>query len=228
MSDVAGATALSLAISVAAVVLASTVGLPLAVVIGLSRTRAADVALVAARAAMALPTVLAGLLVYGLLSRHGPLGALGLLYTPQAIAAGEMMLALPLIVALGATAVRGLDARFDETLRGMDIGGARRLLLAAREARPGVVTALLAAFARCVTELGVALLVGGNLKGSTRTLTTAIALETSRGDFSRAVDLGIVLLAVAVAVNVALAWTVRSVRSGNSGHSVRSGPGGAR
>lgn len=214
MNEVAEAAALSLGISVASVAIAASAGLPIAVAVGLSRTRTAEVALVAARAAMALPTVLAGLLVYGLLSRHGPLGALGLLYTPQAIAAGEILLAFPLVVALGASAVRGLDPRFDETLRGMGARGVRRLFLAVREAGPGVVTALLAAFARCVTELGVALLVGGNLKGSTRTLTTAIALETSRGDFSRAVDLGLVLLGVAVAVNLALAWTVRSAPGG--------------
>ncbi|MCE9634471.1 MAG: ABC transporter permease [Planctomycetes bacterium] len=209
MNDVAEATGLTLAISVASVVFATIPALPLAVALGLSRSRAADVALVAARTAMAFPTVLAGLVVYGMVSRHGPLGSLELLYTPSAIVAGEVMLAFPLVVALGASAVRGLDPRFEETLRGLGVTGVRRMLLTVREAGPGVVTAILAAFARCVTELGVALLVGGNLKGSTRTLTTAIALETSRGDFDRAVHLGCVLLAVAVVVNVLLAWSSR-------------------
>jgi len=206
VSEIAEAATLSLTISVGSVAIAAVPGVPAAVALGLARGRTADLLLVAARAAMALPTVLAGLLVYGLASRHGPLGSLGLLYTPQAIVLGEMLLAFPLIVALGATAVRGLDPRFAETLRVVGARGALQAALAVREAAPGMATALLAAFARCVTELGVALLVGGNLLGSTRTLTTAIALETSRGDFDKAVGLGLVLLAVAVGVNVALAW----------------------
>lgn len=206
MNATAEAAVLSLTISVASVLAAAVPGIPAAVALGLARGRTADTLLAASRAAMAIPTVLAGLLVYGLTSRHGPLGSLGLLYTPQAIVLGEVLLAFPLVVALGATAVRGLDPRFGETLRMLGVRGTLRSLLAVREAAPGVATALLAAFARCVTELGVALLVGGNLLGSTRTLTTAIALETSRGGFEEAIRLGFVLLAIAVAVNAVLAW----------------------
>jgi tungstate transport system permease protein len=201
----AEAALLSLTISVASVAAAAVPGIPAAVALGLARGRIPDLLLTAARAAMALPTVLAGLLVYGLLTRHGPLGSLGLLFTPQAIVLGQVLLAFPLVVALGATAVRGLDPRFAETLRLLGVRGTLRGVLAVREASRGMSTALLAAFARCVTELGVALLVGGNLLGSTRTLTTAIALETSRGNFEEAVRLGFVLLAIAVAVNAVLA-----------------------
>lgn len=212
MSATADAAVLSLTISVAAVAAAAIPGIPIAVALGLSRRRAADALLTAARAAMAVPTVLAGLLVYALTTRHGPLGSLELLYTKEAIVLGEVLLAFPLVVALGATAVRGLDPRCGETLRVLGVRGLRRAAVTVREAGPGVATALLAAFARCVTELGVALLVGGNLLGSTRTLTTAIALETSRGDFDEAVRLGWVLFGIAVAVNVVLAWASRGVR----------------
>lgn len=213
MNDVAEASALSLGISTAAVGLAAVPGVPLAVALGLSRSRGAAAAEFAARTAMAFPTVVVGLVVYGLLSRHGPLGGFGLLYTPQAIVAGEFVLALPMIVALGAAAVRALDPRFAETLRALRAGRLATAWLALREARTGFLAAGLAAFARCVTELGVALLVGGNLSGSTRTLPTAIALETSRGDFERGLVLGGVLLGVAIAVNGALALVFRGART---------------
>jgi tungstate transport system permease protein len=206
--EVLAPAARSLLFSVAAVALAAIPGLPLAALVGLSRTRAARWGRVAARIGMAIPTVAAGLIVYSLVSRYGPLGGLGLLYTPGAIVMGEFLLAFPMIVALGAAAVDGVDPRFRETAAALQVPRGRLARLALGEARDGVLAALLAAFARCVTELGVALLVGGNLAGagllrSTRTLTTAIATETSRGDFRQALWLGGVLVAVAIAVNLA-------------------------
>src|SRR5205823_14665798 len=132
-----------------------------AVRLGLSRSRRGDVLVLAARVAMSFPTVVVGLLVYGLLSRSGPLGSLGLLYTPQAIVVGEVILAFPLVVTLGASAVAGVDPRFRDTARILRLGRARTALLAVSETREGFVAAVLVAFARCVTELGVALLVGG-------------------------------------------------------------------
>ena len=211
MSDVVAASTLSLGLSLTAVALAAVPGIPLAAALGLARGRRRDALLVAARVAMSFPTVVVGLLVYGLLSRRGPLGGLGLLYTPTAIVAGEVLLALPLIVALGAAAVGALDPRFRDTARSLRLGAVRTARLAVREARDGFVAALLVAFARCVTELGVALLVGGNLRGSTRTLTTAIALETSRGDFAHGLALGAVLVAVALLVNLVVAVGFRGV-----------------
>jgi tungstate transport system permease protein len=184
-------------------------GVRVGAALGLSRARGGDVFLVAARVAMSFPTVVIGLLVYGLFSRSGPLGSLGLLYTPQAIVVGEVLLAFPLVVALGASAAGALDVRFRDTARILGLGPARTALLAVREAGEGFVAALLVAFARCVTELGVALLVGGNLRGSTRTLTTAIALETSRGNFGGGLRLGLVLVAVALLVNVVVALSFR-------------------
>ncbi len=201
--DVLAAAWLSLSISVGAVLIAAGAAGPLAAWLGLSRSPLRTPLVVAARVGMSFPTVLLGLLVYGLLTRHGPLGAWGLLYTPQAIVAGEVLLAFPMIVALGETAVSSLDPRLRETAAALRLSKARTMRLALSESREAVTVALLAAFARCVTELGVALLVGGNLRGETRTLTTAIALETSRGDFERALALGWVLVALAVGLNLA-------------------------
>lgn len=199
----------SLVFSVAAVAIALLPGIPLAVRLGLGRSRAARAGLLAARVAMAFPTVAVGLVVYAFLTRHGPLGSLGLLYTPAAIVAGEVLLAFPTVVALGAGAVADADPRFAETVRALGLRGAVVARLAASEVLEGLVAAGVAAFARCVTELGVALLVGGNLVGagllrSTRTLTTAIATETSRGAFRDALALGGVLLGVALVVNLAV------------------------
>jgi tungstate transport system permease protein len=209
VSDVVSAASLSLALSATSVTIASLPGVPLGAALGLSRSRRRDLFLLGARVGMSFPTVVVGLLVYGLLSRNGPLGSLELLYTPQAIVTGEVLLALPLVLALGASAVGGLDPRFRDTALALRLGRGRTILLAISEARDGFVAAILVAFARCVTELGVALLVGGNLRGSTRTLTTAIALETSRGDFDRGLRLGAVLIALALLVNVGVALSFR-------------------
>jgi tungstate transport system permease protein len=212
-AEVWGAAQLSLALSAVAVFLAALPGIPIGAILGLSRRRTADALLVAARVGMATPTVIVGLLVYGLLSRRGPLGSWDLLYSPTAIIVGEVLLALPLVVALTASSVAGLDPRFRETVKLLRLKRARAAFLAVRDARDGVLAALLVAFARCVGELGVALLVGGNLRGSTRTLTTSIALETSRGEFERAVTLGLVLLVLALGVNAVVALLFRGARS---------------
>jgi len=211
--EVWAAARLSLCLSAAAVLLAALPGVPLGALLGIARGRASDLALLVARVGMACPTVIVGLVVYGTLSRRGPLGRLDVLYSPTAIVVGEILLALPLIVALGASAVDGLDARFGETVRLLRLPRRRAVLLAVLDARDGFTAALLVAFARCVGELGVALLVGGNIRGSTRTLTTAIALETSRGEFERAVGLGLVLLALALGVNAVVALLFRRGRA---------------
>ncbi len=203
--DVLSATWLSLAISAAAVAIAAVPGVPLGAWLGLSRSRWRAPIVLAARVGMSFPTVLIGLLVYGVVSRHGPLGRFELLFTPHAIVIGEVLLAAPMIVALGETATSSLDPRFRETVAALRLSRARAVWLACVERREAIGVALFAAFARCVTELGVALLVGGNLRGETRTLTTAIALETSRGDFDRAMRLGWVLVALAVGLNATTA-----------------------
>ncbi len=207
LDEVVAPAVRSLAFSLLAVVIALVPGIPLAVAIGMRRTRAARAALVAARVGMALPTVAVGLVVYAALTRYGPLGDLDLLYTPWAIVMGEVLLAVPMIVALGAGAIGDTDPRFAESVRVLGLRGPVVIGLALSETREGMAAAVTAAFARCVTELGVALIVGGNLAGagllgSTRTLTTAIATQTSRGDFRSALALGGVLVLVALVVNL--------------------------
>lgn len=204
MDGIAGPALLSLGITAVAVAIAAVPGVVLAALCGNSRSRWARGTLFGARLLLAMPTVIAGLLVYALLTQHGPLGSLRLLFTPTAIVLGEILLAFPAIVALGGAAVRSLDPRFADTLRSLRCGTALRVLLTLREARSGFAAAILAAFGRCVTELGVALLVGGSLAGLTRTLPAAIAMETARGDFDRALALGGVLLALAFGVNLAV------------------------
>ena len=153
---------------------------------------------------LALPTVFIGLLVYAFLTQRGPLGELGLLFSVPAMAAGQAILALPVVVALTATAVESLDAKLRVTL--ISLGAGRRQLFFSTlwEARHGILVAGVTAYGRVMTEVGIAMMVGGNIKWHTRTITTAIALETNKGLFGMGVALGIVLLAIAFGVNLAV------------------------
>jgi tungstate transport system permease protein len=168
--------------------------------------------LVLFRAGMSVPTVLIGLLCYALLSRRGPLGGLDLLYTPVGILLGEFCLALPIVVTWTHGAICGLDPRVGETAFTLGAGRLRRWRTCLSEARLGVMLALLTAFARCFTELGIAMMVGGNIKFRTRTLTTATALETARGEFARGVAMSLILLGLAAVVTVLVAWFGRRER----------------
>lgn len=154
---------------------------------------------------MAFPTVVIGLLVYALLSRRGPLGEWGLLFTVPGMAMGLTLLALPMIVSLTAAAVEGMDGR--KRLALLTLGAdTRQLLLGVLwESRFGVLAGAVAAFGRVVSEVGIAMMVGGNIKWHTRTITTAIALETGKGEFAQGIALGAILLAIALGVNAALA-----------------------
>ena len=165
----------TLSISLSAVVLAILIGLPIATCLARRRFFGHRLLLVMFRAALGVPTVFLGLLCYGLLARRGPLD---LLYTPSAIVIGETLLALPIVVALAHGALATLDHRIPETARTLGAGPVRRLLTYLNEARTGLILAILTAFARCSTELGIAMMVGGNIKDRTRTLSTATALET--------------------------------------------------
>ncbi|SMC22018.1 tungstate transport system permease protein [Desulfacinum hydrothermale DSM 13146] len=158
---------------------------------------------------LALPTVLIGLLVYAFISRRGPLGTWGLLFTPVAIACGQTILALPIVVALVATAIEGLDRQLRISLLSLGARGHQVLMTSIWEARHGVVAAALTAYGRVLTEVGISMMVGGNIKWHTRTMTTAIALETGKGEFAMGVALGLVLLAIAFVVNVSLAFLKR-------------------
>jgi len=158
---------------------------------------------------MALPTVFIGLLVYAFLTRRGPMGDFGLLFTLPGIAIGQTILALPLVIGLSATAVESMDQKLRLTI--MSMGANRRQLVVSTlwEARHGLLAGSIAAYGRVMTEVGISMMVGGNIKWHTRTITTAIALETNKGQFGMGVALGLVLLAIALCVNVFVSFLRR-------------------
>jgi tungstate transport system permease protein len=181
-----------------AVTLAAAVAFPCGAWLGIHRRDGRGLLIFLMRVGMFTPTVVVGLLVYGLLSRQGILGGLDLLYTKSAIIAGEFLLAFPLIVTLTHGAASLLDPRVPETARTLGAGRLRVLRTVLGEMRVGLVAAFLAGFARCLSELGVALLVGGNFKMETRTLASTITLEVRKGEFGMGLASGIVLLLLAV------------------------------
>jgi tungstate transport system permease protein len=150
---------------------------------------------------LSLPTVVIGLFVYSVLSRSGPLGGLSLLFTPAAIVAGQVILALPIITALTHAAVEGVDGRVRRTALTLGAGRRQADLAVLGEARAAILAAVAAGFGRVISEVGSVIMLGGNIRGHTRTITTAIALETSRGEFGRSAVLALILLAVALVVN---------------------------
>jgi tungstate transport system permease protein len=199
---------LSLKVSLAAVALATLIGLPLGAAVALLRFPGREAVIVTLNALMGLPPVVVGLAVYLLLSRSGPLGSWGLLFTPQAMVIAQAILVTPIIAALARQTIEDLWLEYRDELAAMNVGPVRRLTTLIWDARFSLVTALLAGFGRAAAEVGAIIIVGGNIEGFTRTMTTAIALETSKGDLPLAMGLGIVLIAIVIVVN-ALAWTVR-------------------
>ena len=206
---VMGAALRTLGISLLAVSLAALVGLPAGTLLARRRFAGRRVVVTMFRAGMAFPTVFVGMVCYALFSRQGPLGPMDLLYTPWGIVVGEFLLALPIIVSITHGAISSLDERAGETALTLGAGPLRRWKTYLLEARIGVSLAILTAFARCVTELGIAMMVGGNIKARTRTLATATALETGKGEFGRGMALGIILLAMALMVMVLIAFLSR-------------------
>lgn len=202
----------SLWISSTAVALAMVVGLPLGIWLARTEFPGNRLLVVLFRAGMALPTVFVGILCYGLFSRRGPLGPLEMLYTPGAIIFGELLLAIPIVVGICHGGFKSLDPRIAETAWTLGAGCWRRTCTYISEARTSVALALLTSFARCVTELGIAMIVGGNILHRTRTLATAAALETSKGELARGMALGIILLVIALAVAATIGWLSREQR----------------
>ncbi len=194
---------LSVRVSAASTLLSCTLGLPLgaAVALGAFRGRGGVVALL--EAAMGLPPVLVGLLVYLVLSRSGPLGAFGLLFTPTAMVAAQTVLITPLAAALTRQIVEEADGRLGEQLRSMRLSLAQRVGTILFDTRHALVTVVLASFGRAIAEVGAVIVAGGNIAGATRTMTTAISLETQKGDLPLALALGAVLMAIVVCVNAA-------------------------
>jgi tungstate transport system permease protein len=199
---------LSLIISLSAVAGAALIGLPLGAFIALARFPGRELTIVVLNALMGLPPVVVGLAVYLLLSRSGPLGSWGLLFTPQAMIIAQTILIAPIIAALARQTIEDLWAEYRDELAAMDVGLLGRVTTLLWDARFSLLTALLAGFGRAAAEVGAVIIVGGNIDGFTRTMTTAIALETSKGDLPLALGLGMVLIAIVVVVN-ALAWGVR-------------------
>ncbi len=195
---------LSLLVSGSAVVLAALCGIPLGTLLGLKPLPAVRAITVAVYTLMGLPPVVAGLLVYLLLSRRGLLGPLNLLFTVEAMIIVQTLLAIPIIAGLTAIAVRSKGREIRETA--LVLGAGRLLLLRTliHEARYGILGAVIAGFGRLVAEVGAVMMVGGNIEGHTRVLTTAIVLETRKGNFALAMALGIILLLLALLINSAL------------------------
>ena len=199
---------LSLIVSLSAVLLAALIGIPFGAWIALTRFPGREAVIVVLNALMGLPPVVVGLAVYLALSRSGPLGSLGLLFTPRAMIVAQTVLVAPIIAALARQTIEDLATEYRDELAAMNIGPLGRVATLVWEARFSLVTTLLAGFGRAAAEVGAIIIVGGNIDGYTRTMTTAIALETSKGDLPLAVGLGMVLIAIVIAVN-ALAGTVR-------------------
>lgn len=197
---------LTLAVSGAATLIGVIIGVPLGVALGWGRFRGRGLLLAVVNTGMGMPPVLAGLFLLLLLWRDGPLGAWGALFTPSAMVLAQALLAIPIAAGVTAGAVRGLSPDAGEQLRALALGRIRQGWVLAREAWPGVVGAVAAAFGRVVAEVGAVLVVGGNIQGETRVLTTAIVQEARQARFGAAVALGVVLLLVALVVNGTLTW----------------------
>lgn len=209
-SGLAGIVLLSLQVSLSAALIATLIGLPLGAAIAVERFPGRQLLIVLLNALMGLPPVVVGLLIYLLLSRAGPLGSLGILFTPQAMVIAQTVLIVPIIAALSRQTIEDAWREYSEQLHSL---GARRLSAAMTliwDTRFSLLTIVLAGFGRAAAEVGAVMIVGGNIDGVTRVMTTTIALETSKGDLPLALGLGIVLITLVIALN-ALAAVIREV-----------------
>ena len=192
---------LSLRVSLTAVLVALLIGLPAGALLALARFPGRTLLVILSNALMGLPPVVAGLLIYLLLSRSGPLGFLGLLFTPTAMIFAQAVLVVPIVVSLTRQTVEDLWAEYEDQLRSLGSSPLRAVPTLLWDGRFSLLTAMLAGFGRASAEVGAVLIVGGNIAGVTRTMTTAIALETSKGALAMALGLGIVLLAITLVLN---------------------------
>jgi tungstate transport system permease protein len=209
-AELAQVVGLSLQVSLTAVVIATLIGLPIGAMIAVERFRGRQTLIVLLNALMGLPPVVVGLVVYLLLSRAGPLGSLGILFTPTAMVIAQAVLITPIIAALSRQIIEDAWREYDEQLRSL---GARRITAAMTliwDTRFSLLTIVLAGFGRAAAEVGAVMIVGGNIDGVTRVMTTAIALETSKGDLPLALGLGIVLVTLVIVLN-ALAAVIREL-----------------
>ncbi|UCF79453.1 MAG: ABC transporter permease [Candidatus Eiseniibacteriota bacterium] len=204
--EVYGAVSVSLQVAGTATVITTLLGIPLAFLIYGNRFRGRHLVITFLNTLMALPTVVVGLFVYAFITRRSILGPLDLLFSKKAMIIGEVVLALPIVIALAGSAVVSLDRSVKETARTLGAGPSRVLATILWEGRLAFATAVAAAFGRLIGEVGVSMILGGNIAGVTRNIPTAIATETSKGEFSLAMALGIVLMALALGVNFVLRY----------------------
>lgn len=206
MSDIFEITLLSLQVSTIATLISLLIGLPFGTWLALSNFRGRAFILSIINTGMALPPVVVGLVVAMTLWRSGPLGDLRLIYTPWAIVIAQTVIAAPVVTGLTAAALASLDPRLGQQLLGLGASRGQMVWLLWREARLPLLAALMAGFGSVISEVGASMMVGGNIKGQTRVLTTAIVLETSKGEFERALALGALLLVITYLINLALTW----------------------
>ena len=199
---------LSLIVTLSATLLAAVVSLPVGALVALARFPGRDAVIVVLNGLMGLPPVVVGLLVFLLLSRSGPLGSLGILFTPQAMIVAQTLLIAPILAALTRQVVEDLWNEYRDELTAMNLGPIAMVAALLWDARFALATIFLAGFGRAAAEVGAVIIVGGNIEGFTRVMTTSIALETSKGNLPLALGLGIILIGLVMGVN-AIAWTVR-------------------
>ncbi|ETX27875.1 ABC transporter permease [Roseivivax isoporae] len=209
-ADLREIVALSLYVSLSATLFSCLIGIPAGALLAVMRFPGRGALVTLVNALMGLPPVVVGLIVYLALSRSGPLGFLGLLYTPSAMIVAQTVLIAPIVTALSRQTLEDLHTEYDETFRSLCLTRLQVMGALIRDGRFALVTAALAGFGRAVAEVGAVMIVGGNIDHLTRVMTTAIALETSKGELALALSLGIVLMAIALGINA----LVQSVRSG--------------
>jgi len=212
-ADLIEITWLSLRVSVTATLVAALIALPLGAWLAVSRFRARRVVIAVLNALMGLPPVVVGLMVYVIFSRSGPLGVLGLLFTPTVMVIAQVIIVAPIIASIAHQTIRDLWADYHDLLISLNASRAQRIKALLWDGRRALITAMLAGFGRAIGEVGAIMVVGGNIDHATRALTTAIALETGKGDFGMALALGVVLIALAVAVNLGVHLMSRTERS---------------
>ncbi|TFL19353.1 ABC transporter permease [Jannaschia formosa] len=205
-------TLLSLRVTLTAVAIACLIGLPLGAWLAVRRFRWRRAVIATLNALIGLPPVVVGLVVYLMLSRSGPFGVLGLLFTPTAMIVAQVVIVTPLVASIAHQAMRELWAEYHDLLISLGATRRQRVLALILDGRRSLLTAALAGFGRAIGEVGAIMIVGGNIDGATRVLTTAIALETGRGDFALALGLGFVLIALALIVSGASHWAMRTER----------------
>jgi tungstate transport system permease protein len=211
-ADLVEITALSLQVSLGATLIASAIGLPLGAWLAVNRFRARRFVIAVLNAFMGLPPVVVGLLVYVMFSRSGPFGVLGLLFTPTAMVIAQVIIITPIIASVAHQAIRELWADYHDLLISLNATRGQRIRTLLWDGRRALMTASLAGFGRAIGEVGAIMIVGGNIDHATRVLTTAIALETGKGEFGMALALGFVLIAVAVLVNLGVHFLSRTER----------------